>query len=111
MSSPGVKKIRETNSVNYARNNPTFIGIRFVREADSGNFKAAERVSDLFLEGVDIDASRKSNIDYVLNTFYINMINLSQIPILSQSFSAFKITVRLHDRDKLFNPELWPQGI
>ena len=60
-----------------------------MREADNGTFKAAERVTDLFLGGVDIDASKESVIDYVLNIFDVNMIDILQIPILSQRFIAF----------------------
>ena len=70
------EKKHEKNSEYYARKKPTFTGIRGVRKADSGNFKAAERVSDLFLRGVNIDASKESVIDYVLNTFNVNMINI-----------------------------------
>ena len=70
------EKKREQNSEYYARKKKC-TGIRSMREADSGNSKAAERASNLFLEGVDIDASRESVIDHISNTFNVNMIKLS----------------------------------
>ena len=39
------------------------------------------------------------------------MYNIEKIKLVTDEYKAYKITVSLDEREKLFNPELWPEGI
>ena len=106
-----VKSRNEKKRENNVQKKAVFTAIRGSRETGGGNFKAAERLVDLFLGGVDRDASSESIKEYILNTFNVDIVDIAQLHILSQRYNAFKLTVRLFDKEKLFKPELWPQGI
>ena len=73
--------------------------------------RAVRRTVDVFLgrvhKEVDIDIIR----NYIKENFEIDPQNIEDINIKSEYFNAFKITVFIDEREKLFNAELWPEGL
>lgn len=77
----------------------------------TGTFKAAIKLVDVFIGGVDKDVSVNSISEYIKDTFNVKLESIVQLEIKSDRVSAFKVTVNLSDREKLFNGELWPENI
>ena len=73
--------------------------------------KAVRRTADVFLGRMDSDVSIGSIKNYIQETFEIHVYNIEELKIVTDEYKAYKITVSLHEREKLFNPELWPEGI
>ena len=76
-----------------------------------GNFRAASRTCDLFVGRVDLNVKSQDISDYVLDSFGVNVLDIEKLDIASKSYNAFKISINLSDRDTLFKPDDWPQGI
>ena len=64
-----------------------------------------------FLGRVDKEVEASNIKEHIKDNFDVNVQNIESVEILSKHFNAFKITVLLEDRDKLFNAELWPEGM
>ena len=49
----------------------------------------------------------------ILKIINFNVIvqSIENVKIFSNDFNAFKITTFLDERDKLFNADLWPEGM
>ncbi|KAK3888557.1 hypothetical protein Pcinc_001614 [Petrolisthes cinctipes] len=86
-------------------------GVRGSKKSDGLSFKGATRSIDVFIGRVDNDATEKDLTDYIKDVFKIEVIALSKLNIRSFDHQAFKVTVKLSEREKLFNEELWPEDI
>ena len=73
--------------------------------------RAVRRTADVFLGRVDKEVEADNIKEYIKDNFEVNVQNIESVEILSKQFNAFKITVFLEERDKLFNAELWPEGM
>ena len=74
-------------------------------------FKAAVRVADIFVGRVHKDVSSDTIKNYLKNTFNVIIHNVEQLEIKSERVNAFKVTLELSDRDKLFSADKWAEGI
>lgn len=106
-----VKSRNERKRENSAQKRNYFRGITGSRKTENITLKAATRFVDLFLGRVDREVTGDNIHEYVSNTFGVNIVDITKLEILSDKFSAFKITVRLQDREKLFQADLWPEDI
>ena len=68
-------------------------------------------MADVFLGRVDKDVMVSDIEKYVKDTFDVVTQKVERIEIQSDQFHAFKITVFFDERSKLFNAELWPEGM
>ena len=73
--------------------------------------KAVRRTADVFLGRMDSDVSIECIKSYIQETFELHVYNIEELKIVTDEYKAYKITVSLDEREKLFNPELWPEGI
>ena len=81
------------------------------RRSPNHTFKAAVRLVDVFVGRVHKDVSVESITDYIMTTFGVKVQEIEQLEIRSDYFNAFKVTVKLNDRDKLFSADKWPEDI
>lgn len=75
------------------------------------SFKAATKSVDVFIGRVHKDVSMDKISEYIKDTFNVNVVSILQLDIKSDRVNAFKVTVNLSEREKLFNGELWPEDI
>ena len=81
------------------------------KKTEGGLLKAAVVTADVFVGRVDIDVTAESVASYVKDNFAVEPIHVFKMDIRSDQYAAFKINVRMSDRDKLFDENLWPQDI
>ena len=65
----------------------------------------------MFLGRMDNDVSVESIRNYIQEIFEIHVYNIEELKIVTDEYKAYKINVSLNERGKLFNAELWPEGI
>ena len=82
-----------------------------LKTSSAHSFRVAIRMADVFIGRVHKDVTCECLSEYIKNSFHVNVEAVSQLDIRSDQFNAFKVTVKLSDRDKLFNAELWPEDI
>ena len=78
---------------------------------NNNQFKAALRTSDVYVGRVDTEVTMEDIEKYIGDTFDLTLFDIEKLNIVSSQYNAFKITVKVNERDKLFKPECWPEGI
>ena len=73
--------------------------------------KAVKRTADIYLGRVEKTVSADDIENYIQEVFNVKVENVESLQIRTDQYKAFKITVDLALRDKLFTPEAWPEGI
>ena len=73
--------------------------------------KAVKRTADVFLGRVDKSVKEEEITQYIEDSFSVTVEKIEILNIKTDQFNAFKITVPSIERDKLFNSELWPEGM
>ena len=76
---------------------------------ETDTLKAVKRTGDVYVGRVDTSVSVEEMTNYIKNNFEVNLIKVEQLKIKTDRYVAFKITVNLMEREKLFNSELWPE--
>ena len=86
-------------------------GVRGLNGNGNLNLKAVTRLIDVFVGRVDNDVSCEDLENYIYDVCGVQASNVSNLIIRTDEYKAFKVTVKFTEREKLFNPELWPEGI
>ena len=73
--------------------------------------KAVKRTADIYLGRVEKTVSADDIENYILEVFNVKVEKVENIQIRTDQYRAYKVTVDLALRDKLFKPEAWPEGI
>ena len=73
--------------------------------------RAVRGMADIFLGSVNKDVEVDVIKEYIKDNFNVIVQNIESVNIFSNDFNAFKITTFLDERDKLFNADLWPEGM
>ena len=81
------------------------------RKVGITSMKAVRPTADIFLGRVDKSVDKDVIVEYIKENFSIIVQNIENIRIHSEFYNAFKITVFSDEREKLFNAELWPEGL
>ena len=48
---------------------------------------------------------------YITENFDVNCSQIEKLNTRADDYNCFKVSVNINDRDKLFKPDLWPEGI
>ena len=96
-------------SRNRRRKNSTIITGR--RKDNAGLVKSINRTVDVFVGRVDKNATNEDLSTYITNNFNINIINISKLDTRTLEYNCYKVTVTINDREKMFNADLWSEGI
>ena len=75
------------------------------------NLKGIEKNIDIFIGRTDTGCSIDDINDYINSCIKVKAISVEKLSIKTQDYNCFKVRINLKDRDKLFNPEMWPEGI
>ena len=81
------------------------------RKSEQSSMKAVKRTADVFLGRVEKSMKVEEIVQYIKDNFEIEVENIEALKIRTDKFNAFKITVLSTDRERLFNSELWPEGM
>ena len=73
--------------------------------------RAVKRTADVFIGRMDNDVTIEEIKDYISVNFELNVLNMEQLVIKTDKYRAYKVTVNMNERDKLFNAELWPEDV
>ena len=76
-----------------------------------GTLRAASRSVDVFIGRVSSDVDCDGINDYIKEIFGVQTLSINEIGIRATDYKAFKVGVKLTDRDKLFDADLWPEDI
>ena len=76
-----------------------------------GKFKAADRTCDLYIGKVAKTVEVISIKEYIENNFNVKVLNIAILEIKTAYFNAFKVTVSANERQALFKPDKWPEGV
>lgn len=101
----------EKSRLNTAVRKSGSTGFRGAKKHENSAFRAVKRTADVFLGRVSTDATENDILDYVKNNFSVTVTKVEKLQIKTDLYNAFKITVFLVDREKLFNSELWPEDV
>lgn len=63
----------------------------------------------MYIGRVDNDVTIDDLKDYILEVSGITVTAVNVLKIRTEEHKAFKVTVKLSEREKLFSPELWPE--
>ena len=81
------------------------------RNAEGGGIKGAKRVADLYIGNCDLDVSVDSLISHISKETGIRVHKCEPIKSKSHVSKSFKISLNMNDRQKLLNPDIWPEDI
>ena len=73
--------------------------------------KAVQKTADVFVGRVTKDIGESDIKQYIKEVFDIVVKKIEILKIKTDEYNAFKVTVNLSDRDTLFKPDLWPEGL
>ena len=73
--------------------------------------RPVRRMADIFLGRANKDVEVDAIKECIKDNFNVIVQNIENVKIFSNDFNAFKITTFLDERDKLFNADLWPEGM
>ena len=73
--------------------------------------KAIEKTADIFVGRVIKDGGKSNIKQYIKEVFDITVKKIEILKIKTDEYNAFKVTENLSDRDTIFNPDLWPEGL
>ena len=73
--------------------------------------KAVKRTGDVFVGRVETSVSVEDMTEYIKDNFEVNPLGVELLKIKTDRYVAFKITLNLSERDKLFNSDLWPEDL
>ena len=73
--------------------------------------KAVQKTADVFVGRVTKDIGESDIKQYIKEVFDIVVKKIEILKIKTDKYNAFKVTVNLSDRDTLFKPDLWPEGL
>ena len=99
---------RNFNTAKEKHSNYRLLGSK--KDAPS-TMRAVRKTADVFLGRVDKAVEADNIKDYIKDNFKVTVQSIETVEIQSKMFNAFKVSVFLEDRDKLFNAELWPEGM
>ena len=89
------------------RNKGSIIGSRQV----SANLKGIQSTRDLFVGRCESSVTVADIKTYVESEFDIKVLNCEVISREAAEAKAFKVQVKEHEREKMLNPDKWPQNI
>ena len=78
---------------------------------DRFSLRAVGKTADVFLGRVDKNVEKTNIEQYIKDVFGITVKKVEYLKIKTDEYNAFKVTVDLFERDNLFKPDLWPEGM
>lgn len=85
------------------------IGLK--KTINQGGLKGAKRSLDLFIGNCDLQVTEDLLKQYILNELNVKIDKCQSLTTQSTVSRAFKVTLNVSDRQKLLNPELWPEDV
>ena len=68
-------------------------------------------MADVFLGRMDNSITVDDINQYISDNFDIEAHKVEELKIKTDQYKAFKVTISINEREKLFNAELWPEDI
>ena len=96
---------------NKRRNGKKLSTVTGCKKSYVANFKGIGKSIDIFIGQAATNCSTNGIFDYIDNDIDVKAISVEQLSITTKDYNCFKVRINIKDRDKLFNPEMWPLGI
>ena len=77
----------------------------------SEKLRAVRRTADVFLGRMDNEVIAEDIEHYIKECFGLNVDKIEELKIMTNQYKAFKVTLPINEREKLFNAELWPEDV
>ena len=84
--------------------------IQGTKEGVQGGLVGVDPVVDIFVGGCSLDATPE-NIEELCKEHDVNVRKCEPLPTKSQWYKSFKVSILLHDREKLLSADVWPRGV
>ena len=103
------RSYKNKNNVNKENSRTSLItGSKKITE---NSLKGIAKTVDVFIGRVDVSSTPVEIRKYIESTFNIKVINTEQLSINNNSYNCFKVNVQIQDREKLFDSNMWPEGV
>lgn len=102
---------RENRAFNAHQRTRGLVGTRCFVSADGFGAVSDDRIMDIYVGRCSKRSVPQELVDYCKNECNIQVHECTELVTKSVHFKAFKISVKMKDRNGLLNPELWPEGI
>ena len=73
--------------------------------------KSAPRIADIYVGNLDVNVTVEAIVDYVQNDIGVSIEKCEVLKSKNPNNSSFKLSLTLDNRNKLLDPEAWPEGI
>ena len=73
--------------------------------------KSAVKSADIFIGNCDTDVTAETLSKYIRDELQVNVLKCESLVTRYDNYSSFKVTLRVNDRVKLLNSDVWPEGI
>ena len=73
--------------------------------------RGVKRTADVFLGRMYNDVSVEEIKEYIKGNIAVDVQNIVELEIVTDRYKAYKVTVFADEREKFFDPDLWPEGI
>ena len=91
------------------KRNMTVVGLK--KNNSPNSIRSAKRHGDLYLGNCDLEVTTDSLISYVKKETGISVIACKELETRSTMSKSFKISLNMSDRQKLLDPNVWPEEI
>ena len=90
------------------RRNMTIVGMK---KNNSSVIKSAKKQGDLYVGNCDLEVTTDSLSSYILKETGIRVVACVELETRSTISKSFKVTLNMQERQKLLNPDVWPEEI
>ena len=77
----------------------------------SNTIKSAKKHGDLYVGNCDLGVTADSLSSYISKEIGFKVVACEELKTRSIVSKSFKVTMNMHERQKLLNPNVWPEEI
>ena len=81
------------------------------KKITGNSLKGIAKTVDVFIGRLDISSTPDEINKYIQSTFDVKVINTEKLSINNNTYNCFKVNIQIQDREKLFDSNMWPQGV
>ncbi|KAK3887456.1 hypothetical protein Pcinc_008458 [Petrolisthes cinctipes] len=87
--------------------------VRGTKSVHNSRFKGSARTADIYIGNVDLESDVEDVMQYVQDDLQIKVIGCSELvsQYANRDWKSFKLTVDMNDRERLLQPDCWPESV
>ena len=81
------------------------------QKCNNNLLKGVDKLVDIYVGRVELNTNEEVINSFIKDNFNISPVITELLKIKSDEFKSYKVKVKLSERDSLFDPSLWPNGV